>query len=196
MVCYARMYREKDPDVIRNSFVSFGAAPDEVIVDKSSGGKKESAAYQEAKGSALLSGELVIDSLDSLGKTSREIAKELEWFSSNRVVLRVMNMRSTMEPVLLPTDILCDVYAGLAEDERKRVRKAQIEGIRKAQSDQKKLGRTRIPVPANWNENYSKWLKKEITIDQFMKNTGLKRGTLYNLIKAAREGEKQQEICS
>ena len=53
-----------------------------------------------------------------------------------------------------------------------------------------------IPVPANWDETYSKWENKEITIDQFMEATGLKRGTLYNLIKAARGDSKQQETCS
>ena len=87
------------------------------------------------------------------------------------------------------------MYARLAEEERERVRKAQVAGIRKAQTDQKKLGRTRIPVPANWDENYSKWEKGEITIDQFMKETGLKRGTLYNLIKATKNEKKQQETC-
>ena len=106
-----------------------------------------------------------------------------------------MDLQATMGPKVQATDILRDVYAQLAEEERERVRKAQVAGIRKAQIDQKKLGRTRIPVPANWDENYSKWEKGEITVDQFMKETGLKRGTLYNLIKAAREEKKQQVIC-
>ena len=106
-----------------------------------------------------------------------------------------MDLQATMTPGVQATDILRDVYARLAEEERERVRKAQVAGIRKAQTDQKKLGRTRIPVPANWDENYSKWEKGEITIDQFMKETGLKRGTLYNLIKAAKGEKKSQETC-
>ncbi len=151
--------------------------------------------YLKAKESAAVSGALTIDSLDSIGKTSREIAKELEWFSSNNINLRVMDLQATMEPGVQATGILRDVYARLAEEERERVRKAQVAGIRKAKTDQKKLDRTRIPVPANWDENYSKWENGEITIDQFMKETGLKRGTLYNLIKAAKNEKKQQETC-
>lgn len=104
-------------------------------------------------------------------------------------------MPSTMKPEVHPTDIQKDVYAQLAEEERERVRKTQIAGIRKAQTDQKKLGRTCIPVPANWDETYSRWENKEITIDQFMEATGLKRGTLYNLIKATRTEKKQQKTC-
>ena len=196
MICYARMYGGKDPDAIRKAFASCGADPDEIIIDDSRGRKKESEAYREAKEISAASGELIIDSLDSIGKTNREIAKELEWLSSNKIVIRIISMPSTMLPDVYPTDILKEVYAQLAEEDRERVRKAQVAGIRKAQTDQKKLGRTRIPVPANWDENYSRWEKGEITIDQFMKETGLKRGTLYNLIKAAKGEKKQQETCS
>ena len=195
MISYARMYGGNNPDAIRTAFVSCGADPDEIIIDDSRGRKKESESYLKAKESAAVSGELTIDSLDSIGKTNREIAKELEWFSSNNINLRVMDLQATMTPGVQATDILRDVYARLAEEERERVRKAQVAGIRKAQTDQKKLGRTRIPVPANWDENYSKWEKGEITIDQFMKETGLKRGTLYNLIKAAKGEKKSQETC-
>ena len=195
MISYARMYGWKNPDAILTAFVSCGADPDEIIIDDSRGRKKESESYLKAKESAAVSGELTIDSLDSIGKTNREIAKELEWFSSNNINLRVMDLQATMTPGVQATDILRDVYARLAEEERERVRKAQVAGIRKAQTDQKKLGRTRIPVPANWDENYSKWEKGEITIDQFMKETGLKRGTLYNLIKATKNEKKQQETC-
>ena len=191
MICYARMYGGKEPNAIRKAFVSCGADSDEIIIDDSRGRKKESDAYLKAKESAVTSGELTIDSLDSIGKTNREIAKELEWFSSNNINLRIISMPSTMLPEVHPTDILKEVYAQLAEEERERVRKAQVAGIRKAQTDQKKLGRTRIPVPSNWDENYSRWQQGEITIEQFMKETGLKRGTLYNLIKAAK-GEKKQ----
>ena len=187
MISYARMYGGKNPDAIRTAFVSCGADSDEIIIDDSRGRKKESESYLKAKESAAVSGELTIDSLDSIGKTNREIAKELEWFSSNNINLRVMDLQATMTPGVQATDILRDVYARLAEEERERVRKAQ--------TDQKKLGRTRIPVPANWDENYSKWEKGEITIDQFMKETGLKRGTLYNLIKAAKGEKKSQETC-
>ena len=195
MISYARMYGWKNPDAILTAFVSCGADPDEIIIDDSQGRKKESESYLKAKESAAVSGELTIDSLDSIGKTNREIAKELELLSSNKINLRVVDLQATMGPGVQATDILRDVYARLAEEERERVRKAQVAGIRKAQTDQKKLGRTRIPVPANWNENYSKWEKGEITIDQFMKETGLKRGTLYNLIKAAKGEKKQQETC-
>ena len=194
MISYARMYGGKNPDAIRTAFVSCGADPDEIIIDDSRGRKKESESYLTAKASAVTSGELTIDSLDSIGKTNREIAKELDWFSSNSINLRVMDLQATMTPGVQTTNILRDVYARLAEEERERVRKAQVAGIRKAQTDQKKLGRTRIPVPANWDEIYSKWEEGEITIDQFMKETGLKRGTLYNLIKAAKNEKNVKNI--
>ena len=190
MISYARMYDGKNPDSIRQLFLSRGADPDGILIDDSWEGKKESSAYLEAKELAADYGELTIDSLDSLGKTSREISKELIWFSDRKVNLRIIDLPSSLQPGVFSTDILKDIYAQLAEAERERVRKAQTAGIRKAQADQKKLGRTRIPIPDNWEENYTKWEQGEITINQFMNETGLKRGTLYNLIKATKE-EKQ-----
>ena len=196
MICYARIYGGKNPAAVQTAFISCGADPEEIIIDDAQERIKESEAYLKAKQTAADSKELIVDSLNSLGKTNREIAKELEWFSANNIDLRIATMPSTMKTEVHPTEILKDVYAQLAEEERERVRKAQIAGIRKAQTDQKRFGRTRIPVPTNWDENYSRWENKEITIEQFMEATGLKRGTLYNLIKAARTEKKQQETCS
>jgi len=195
MVSYARMYKGKNPEAVRIAFASCGADTGEIILDDCPEMKKESESYLRAKSFAFNSGELTIDSLDSIGKTCREIARELEWFSSNNINLRVMDLQATMQAGIKTTDILRDVYARLAEDERERVRKAQVAGIRKAQADQKKLGRTRIPIPTNWDDNYSRWQKGEISIDQFMQETGLKRGTLYNLIKAAKRKHEAQEDC-
>ena len=120
MICYARMNGGKDPNAIRKAFVSCGADSDEIIIDDSRERKKESEAYLKAKESAVTSRELTIDSLDSIGKTNREIAKELEWLSSNNINLRVMDLQATMEPGVQATDILRDVYARLAEEERER----------------------------------------------------------------------------
>ena len=92
MICYARMYGGKDPNAIRKAFVSCGADSDEIIIDDSRGRKKESDAYLKAKESAVTSGELTIDSLDSIGKTNREITKELEWYSCNSINLRIMDL--------------------------------------------------------------------------------------------------------
>ncbi len=185
MVGFVRLYGWKSLDSIRQDFAECGA--DEIIIDDYQERKNNSEAYQQAKQRATETGILIIDNLDSIGKTSREIAKELDWFSSQRIALHVIAFPSTVTTGTEATDILRDVYAQLAEEERERVKKAQQAGIRKAQAGQKKLGRTRIPYPDNWDENYSKWQRGELTIDQFMQETGLKRGTLYNLIKACKE---------
>ena len=193
MVGFVRLYGWKEMNSIRQDFAASGV--DEIIIDYYQERKNSSESYQQAKQRAIETGELIIDNLDSLGKTSREIAKELDWFATQMIALHVISLPSTLRPEMKATCILRDVYAELAEAERERVRKAQQAGIRKAQAGQKKLGRTRIPFPDNWDENYSKWLRGELTIDQFMQVTGLKRGTLYNLIKASKEEKASQDSC-
>lgn len=195
MTSYARIGNGKDINVIQRLFLDCGADLDDIILDNSHDRKKENNAYRTAKDRAAETGSLLIDSLDSLGKTCREISRELKWLAEQQVCLHVVDLPSTLEDGFYSTNLLNDVYAQLADTEREKVRKAQTAGIRKAQADQKKLGRTRIPAPANWEACYEKWEKGTASISQLMEETGLKRGTLYNLLKATKEEKKSQEQC-
>lgn len=195
MISYARIGNGKNIDAIQRLFLDCGSNPDDIILDNSGDRKKENDAYRAAKNMAAETGSLLIDSLDSIGKTCREIFRELEWMADHDISIHVVDLPSTLEDSFYSTGLLKDVYSQLADAEREKVRKAQTAGIRKAQADQKKLGRTRIPVPANWESCYEKWEKGTASISQLMKETGLKRGTLYNLLKATKEEKQAQEQC-
>ena len=127
---------------------------------------------------------LTVDSLRSLGKTNREIAKELQWIEMNNIPFFVLDLPSTFNDKVKPIEVLSETYTKLAEFEVQKIREGQAKS-------NKPLGRSRIPYPPNWDFVYNKWLNKEITIPEFMKLTGLKRGTLYNLLKQSKRQESE-----
>ena len=127
---------------------------------------------------------LTVDSLRSLGKTNREIAKELQWIEMNNIPFFVLDLPSTFNDKAKPIEVLSETYTKLAEFEVQKIREGQAKS-------NKPLGRSRIPYPPNWDFVYNKWLNKEITIPEFMKLTGLKRGTLYNLLKQSKRQESE-----
>ena len=61
-------------------------------------------------------------------------------------------------------------------------------------------GRTKLDFPENWEELYTKWEKKEITSGEFIKQSGLKKASFYNLMTEYRKiiemNEKYKEKYS
>ena len=78
-------------------------------------------------------------------------------------------------------NILIEVLASIAQQERETIRKRQREGIDAAKSKGKRLGRPAISRPDNFDEVVSRWQAGEITAKQAMKETGLKRSSFYKL---------------
>ena len=184
MIYYAKISSKTSSDDIRDLFLKSGATNDTIALDTSSIQKREGSFFQLLKNQLLETGEsLTIDSLQSLGKTSREISKELRWFLENDVHLIVLNLPSTKQSLSSPMQVLSEVYSILAASEIRNVKENQKIGIHAARISNKPLGRARIPYPENWESTYRRWKQKDISIAEFMELTGLKRGTLYNLIK-------------
>lgn len=182
MLCYAKLSANQDRNDILQLFIQNGATPEQCILDDTKIQKQEASIYHAVKESALKDGKLIIDRMESLGKNNREIYKELTWFASHNISLQILNLPSTLANPINPVDLLADVYSHLAEIEISHVKEQQKIGIA-AVADQKKLGRKKIPYPKDWEYYFNQWQAGDIDIKTFMSLTGLKRGTLYNLIK-------------
>ena len=80
-------------------------------------------------------------------------------------------------------NVLIEVMASIAEQERRMIKERQAEGIAVAKKNGKCLGRPRTPYPKNWEEIYGKWKTGNITAVMAMDNLRLKRSTFYNLVR-------------
>lgn len=81
------------------------------------------------------------------------------------------------------TNILIEVLASMAEQERLTIRKRQAEGIAAAKAKGKYLGRPRLVTPKNFEEVYIKWKAKEITAVSATSILGISRSSFYKLVK-------------
>ena len=164
-----------------------------ILVDKASGKDLNRDSYQALKGAlGLRKGDtLYITSLDRLSRNKQDIKTELEWFRENLVTLRVLDLPTSLievpegqEWILeMITNILVEVLASMAEQERLTIRKRQAEGIAAAKAKGKYLGRPRIVTPKGFEEMYSQWKAKEITVVKAASLLGISRSSFYKLIK-------------
>lgn len=81
------------------------------------------------------------------------------------------------------TNILIEVLASIAEQERLTIRKRQRQGIDAAKKKGKHLGRPRIEISAAMLEIVEQWQQGQITAKEAMHLTGLKRSTFYKFTK-------------
>lgn len=189
---YARV-SSKDQNLDRQlaAFKALGADERDIITDKESGKDFNRAGYQALKNGMLRQGDtLVIKSLDRLSRNKRDIKSELEWFKTNNIRLKVIDLPTTMMDLPdgqewvfeMVNNILIEVLGTIAEQERATIKSRQAEGITAAKAKGVKFGRPTLQVPDNWNEVYTQWKNGEITAKVAMERTKTKRTSFYKLI--------------
>lgn len=108
-----------------------------VFTDKQSGKNFVRDGYQEMKRTLVPGDEVIVHALDRLGRNKEAIKEELAWFRGHGVVVRILNVPTTLieypagqEWVLdMVNNILIEVLGAFAEQERESIRKRQAEGI-------------------------------------------------------------------
>lgn len=165
-----------------------------IVVDKVSGKNLERPGYQALKGPlGLRPGDvLYIKSLDRLSRRKTDIKKELQWFKDNGIRLMIIDLPTSMIRVPEGQDwiiemienIIIEVLASVAEQERETILERQREGIDAAKEKGKHLGRPRLVPPDNWDEIMDKWKAGKISAKKAMELCGLKRSSFYKLMKS------------
>lgn len=188
---YARVSsREQNLDRQIAAFTALGAQERDIVTDKESGKDLNRTGYTALKTALLRRGDtLVIKSLDRLSRNKGDIKQELEYFKNNGIRLKVLDLPTTL--IELPegqewvfdmvNNILIEVLASIAQQERETIKKRQAEGIAAAKEKGKHLGRPSLMIPSNWDQVYTSWKAGNITAKQAMEKTGLKRTSFYKL---------------
>jgi DNA invertase Pin-like site-specific DNA recombinase len=163
-----------------------------IYIDKQSGKDFNRTSYQELKKRLREGDTLIIKELDRLGRNKEMIKEELKYFKDNKIRVKILNIPTTL--VELPennewvfemiNNILVEVLAAIAEEERNKIRIRQAEGIAIAKAKGKYKGRPQSQLPKDFEKLYKQWRDNGINATQFTKLLGLKsRTTLYKYIK-------------
>ena len=178
---------------------------DMIVTDKASGKDFDRIGYQSLKvgiGKLTAGDTLYIKSLDRLGRNKEETKKELEYFKSIGVRVKIIDIPSSMVDIQegqewildMINNILIEVLTSIAENERQTIRQRQAEGIAAMPTDEttgkkksaktgRSIGRPSISFPDGWSEIYGQWKTGKLTATAAMQRLNLKRNTFYKLVK-------------
>jgi DNA invertase Pin-like site-specific DNA recombinase len=175
---------------------------DKVYTDKQSGKNFDRSGYLEMKKVLEKGDEVVVHSLDRLGRNKEMIKEELAWFKEHGIVVRILDVPTTLieypegqEWIMdMVNNILIEVLGAFAEQERENIRKRQAEGIAAMPVDERgkkvsrKTGRgfgRQEKCPDNFAEVYERQQRGELSLKEALALAGVGRTRWYELAKEA-----------
>ncbi|MCT4564030.1 MAG: recombinase family protein [Maledivibacter sp.] len=170
-----------------------------IFIDKQSGANFDRPNYIAMK-NIIREGDLIyIDALDRLGRNYDGIIKEWKEITrnlgadiiilENKTLFDSRKFRDMGDLGKLMEDQFLSLLSYVADQERKKIRQRQSEGIALAKAQGKHLGRPRIALDTLsksqiniLKNNYAKWKNKEITGVKFMNMLDVKKNTFYKIM--------------
>lgn len=175
------------------AFKADGADEHDIITEKKSGKDLDRPNYNALKYHLLREGDtLVIMSLDRLGRNKKDIKEELEYYKSHNIRVRILDLPTTnfkpaegQEWILdMVNNILVEVLASQAEQERLAIRKRQAEGIAIAKAEGKyKGGKQKNIDEERFQELYKRYMTREINKSKMAQELGVSRPTMDKILE-------------
>lgn len=164
-----------------------------IFMDKQSGKDFNRPNYKKLLRKLKQGDILYIKSIDRLGRNYEEI--QTQWrvitkeIGADVVVIDMPLLDTRRDKNLLGTfisDIVLQLLSFVAENERVNIRQRQAEGIRAAKKRGVRFGRPTKDVPHNFDDIVSKWVRKEITVQEIMKMYNISESTFYRRLREYR----------
>lgn len=167
---------------------------DKVFTDKQSGKNFARDDYQKMKSVAVENDEIIIEELDRLGRNKEEIKTELEWFKSKGIVVRILDVPTTLIDFQgqdwikdMVNNVIIEVLGSIAEQERIKILKRQREGIDAMQviagkKVSRRTGKT-YGRQSKQTPDFEKYLQKQkdgvMTVSECCEAMGISRSLWY-----------------
>ena len=173
---------------------------DRVFSDKQSGKNFDRPAYIEMKSVVKPGDEVVVKELDRLGRDKDGIKEEIKWFKDNGVVLRILNVPTTLIDFQgqdwiaeMVNNILIEVMGAMAQNEREKIRERQREGIdampvvggkRVSSKTGNAIGRANKVSDDAFQKFLEKNKKGEMSVSECCRELGISRTAWYKRVGA------------
>ena len=194
---FAARVSTKDQNLARQLEAAkrYGIPEENVFCDKISGRKKDRPEYDRLKSIVTQGDEVYFEELDRIGRDKSLIKEELEWFKEKGVIVRVMDVPTTLMEfpdgqswvLEMVNNILIEVLGTIAEQEWKKIKKRREEGIAAMPFDEeghkissktgRRFGRENLNVDLTLNAGE--------TIKDACKRLGISRTTYYRKLREA-----------
>ena len=167
----------------------------DIFADKMSGKDFNRPAFQTLKNMVRAGDTIYVHEMERLGRNKQEILENLREFKAKGVIIRILNIPTTMidfsaydsklQKMMLEmiNNIMIEVMATFAENERDSILKRQREGIDAAARRGVKFGRPAKPFPESWPDDYAAWQAGEVTAVSLYKKYGMGCTTFYSNVK-------------
>lgn len=187
----------------------YGLRTSDIFIDKATGKNFNRPEYQKLKEELQKGDTLILMSLDRLGRNKEQALEELRELKQKGVRLIVDDLPTTQIEldeknqliIEMINNILIEVYTTLAEDELRRTRIRQRQGIEAMPKD---INGKRVSLKTNrlasrpskidnltkeQEKNIRAWMEKKISMDSCIKLTELSRATIFRAKKKLLEKE-------
>jgi len=161
-----------------------------VMEEKETGKHFERPQYQLLKKVAANGDNILVSAIDRFGRNYIQGRKEFAELINKGVKVYVLN-RPMLEDMYKLNDnmskfminFLVDWELMNAEEELKRIKDRQEQGIKVAKAQSKHLGRPKAEYPVGWDNYYNEWKAGQRTAKSTMDILDLKNTTFYKLVK-------------
>ncbi len=184
-VSTARQHEDRQVQAL----LDYGIEERNIVVDKESGKDFNRLGYLSLKEKWLRRGDtLVVKELDRLGRNKAKIREELEWFRAEGIRVKILNVPTTLldcegqDWVLdMVSNILIEVMASVAEEERVKIHRRQEEGIAVAKAHGVVFGRPVVAKPDNFEMVMALVDSGQLKAVEAMRELGVKKTTYYKM---------------
>ena len=189
--------KDQNPDRQIESLKRYVPNERDIYIDKKSGKDFEREEYKKMKDRLRAGDTVYIHEFDRLGRNKEQILAELKDFKERGVTVRILNVPSTLSDfsalgnddlqkalITAMNNMLIEVLAIMAENERKTILRRQREGLEAAKKKGVKLGRPAIKKPLTWDEDIKAWEAGEVTaVSLYREKYKMSKAVFYKLVK-------------
>ncbi|MBR7928352.1 recombinase family protein [Aerococcaceae bacterium zg-ZUI334] len=192
--------KEQNVDRQLTAMYEEGISTKQLYIDKISGKDFNRSAYKRMVKRLKKGDEIVIKSIDRLGRNYDEILEQWRYLVREREVdirvidLELLNTKSLDNNVTgrFISDLVLQVLSYVAQVERENMLQRQKEGIREAKKKGVRFGRPKKEIPSNFEEVFQQWELHELNVREAARILGVAKTTCYNWLVV----RKNQKKCT
>ncbi|MDH4620172.1 recombinase family protein [Brevibacillus sp. AY1] len=204
---YARVSaKDQNPERQIKKMRELGIEERYIFVDKQSGKDFNRPQYQAMR-LIIREGDLLyLDALDRLGRDYDGIIREWKYITrelnadivvlENETLFDSRKFRSMGDLGKLMEDQFLSLLSYVAEQERKKNKQRQAEGIEVAKNNGVRFGRRKYEITSDFIQVYDEWRSGSITATEGMKRLELKPNTFYRRVKEYENQRKVRVACA